>query len=410
MARLRFRLMLGMGAGSGGANFVNSFSNTILPLILESYGFPHFLIGLLAQERSLIGAVVQPAVGAVSDRLRTPLGRRRPFFLLGVPLTAIILAIIATHPPALVMAVAIPFLGLFLALAVDPYNALLVDVATPDERGPLGGIMTATSMAGQIVLLLAAVRLFAHQQPWLFAVIIAGLVIGFGITFLTIREPVEQRQPAARPRWRPTAYVKSVLAEREVAKYAGAMFFFFLGYGASSPFLTQFAVHVLHVSSGTSFVLVLVAVVVTGILAFPMGMLARRAGKLPVLAVGLMAYAVVTLVGSQTRTFGQGLITMIFLGACGAMTGPTIGPLLADMMPRHRAGEFTGLGSLIWSIALPIGAMAAGACIDLTGSYRAVFIFSACMYVVSWMLLRTVRAQAVKPVSVPERLAAAVEV
>src|SRR5947209_300064 len=39
------------------------------------------LIGLLSNERAAVAAVAQPIVGRLSDRTRTPLGKRRPFML-----------------------------------------------------------------------------------------------------------------------------------------------------------------------------------------------------------------------------------------------------------------------------------------------------------------------------------------
>lgn len=383
--------MIGLASASIGANLVNGFSSTILPLLLDAYGLPHVVIGLIAQERSIAGVLVQPLVGAISDRIETPLGRRRPFFLVGVPLTALVLVLVAAAPPMPILVAVIPFLGLSLAVASDPYSALLVDVVRPEDRGPVGGVMAAGTMAGQVLLLLAAFRLYEHNRPWLFAIIIAGLVTGFAITFVSVREPPKPDRPAPGLRWRPIAYVRGVLSEREVAKYVGALFFYFLGYGAASPFITQFAVHVLHVSSGVSFLLVFAAVVATGVVAVPAGLLARRHGKQRVLTLGILASAATALVGSQTQNAAQGLVVMIALGVCGAFPATLVGPLLADLIPPRRAGEFIGLGSVVWSLATPLGAAAAGAFIDATGTYRAVFVVTAVLYFVSSALLRTMR-------------------
>ena len=56
-----------------------------LPLYLRSYGVAHQWIGPLTNERSFAGALVLPVVGRISDRTTMRLGRRRPFFLVGVP-------------------------------------------------------------------------------------------------------------------------------------------------------------------------------------------------------------------------------------------------------------------------------------------------------------------------------------
>src|SRR5690349_19430760 len=68
-----------------GSALVYGMFNTALPLYLKAYGVEQWLIGLLANERAFVGALAQPFVGRLSDRTRSPLGRRRPFFLVGIP-------------------------------------------------------------------------------------------------------------------------------------------------------------------------------------------------------------------------------------------------------------------------------------------------------------------------------------
>ena len=47
--------------------------------------------GIDGQHDSFEGAVIQPMVGSASDRLRTPLGRRRHFMLIFAPLSALLI-------------------------------------------------------------------------------------------------------------------------------------------------------------------------------------------------------------------------------------------------------------------------------------------------------------------------------
>src|SRR5690242_17586882 len=61
-AALSRRTMLLYSVASAGKNMVDAFSNAALPLYLEPYGLPGWLVGLLAQERSGIGGLVQPAI------------------------------------------------------------------------------------------------------------------------------------------------------------------------------------------------------------------------------------------------------------------------------------------------------------------------------------------------------------
>jgi MFS family permease len=67
-----------------GAQGIYALFNQSMPMYLQAYGLDPAWIGLLANERSFVGSLVQPFIGRLSDRTRTPFGRRRPFFLVGV--------------------------------------------------------------------------------------------------------------------------------------------------------------------------------------------------------------------------------------------------------------------------------------------------------------------------------------
>ena len=63
--------------------------------------------------------------------------------------------------------------------------------------------------------------------------------------------------------------------------------------------------------------------------------------------------------------------------------------MLADLVPKNRAGAFMGYANMVWSVAQPLGAFAAGLLIDATQSYRGVFILAAtCMVIAALILTR----------------------
>ncbi len=402
--RLSRRAMAAVGAGSFGLNMVNAFSNAVLPLLLASsaYAFPPVLIGLLAQERSLAGAVLQPVIGALSDRTRSRWGPRKPYFILGALLTSALLGVLALHPPKLLLLCLLPFLGLALAVAADPYSALVADLAPSRERGPLGGVQAACNMAGQVALLVAAAALYVSHPVWLFAAMILGLCGSFALTCL-FAPATTAAQSGTRTRVAPAngeskapltvrvrAYIGTLRGEKTVLAYTAALCAFWLGNGAAVPFVTTFAVRELHASTQQSFLLLLAAVATAGVLAIPAGLLGRRYGKKNVLCAALLAFALTSLVGSAAQTLGQGVLVMVALGAANAAATALIMPLLADVIPAARAGEFCGLGAGVWSLAQPLGAVLAGAAVGLTGTVRPVFIVASVLFLASWVLLRRV--------------------
>jgi MFS family permease len=380
-----------------GASVVYSLFNFAMPQYLDTYKLNPSLIGLLANERSFVGAFIQPIVGRLSDRTRTHLGRRRPYFLAGIPLMCAALLLLAMHPPFWVMLGVMTFAAFFLSVAWDPYIALMADLFPPDQRGRVGGLVGVGSGLGTVILLALAFTLWTQHEYWVFAATVAILLLTWAYTFFTVKEPaspatVEKPAMAANP----VAYVKSLLPYPEAAKYTLAITFFWLGTGGAIPFVTLFGTHALGASVQESFLLPLIATIVNALGAVPAGMLADKYGKKPVMTVSLLMFGIFAYVGSQTHLLWTAMIALAFIGLANAGMAQ-VSPMLADLVPRKRTAEFIGLGSAFFSFAQPLGSVFAGAVVTLaTGlvglsdAYRWTFIFSGTLVLVGAVLLQFV--------------------
>lgn len=131
--------MLRYSAGSVGTGAFYAFNNFVLPPVLKSFGAPDLLIGILSSTRSLEGALIQPTIGALSDRTWTRLGRRRPFIVAAIPLSALFFLLASSASNLLQLAVLIFLFSIFFNTAVDPYAALLPDIAPLHQRGLVSG-------------------------------------------------------------------------------------------------------------------------------------------------------------------------------------------------------------------------------------------------------------------------------
>src|SRR5207249_6046577 len=125
LSRLTNGTLFAYASGSIGTGAFYAFNNFVLPPILKSFGAPDLLIGLLSSTRSIEGAVIQPTVGALSDRVWTRFGRRAPFVLVGIPLSAVFFISAAFVNTLWALALTIVLFSIFFNLAVDPYSALL---------------------------------------------------------------------------------------------------------------------------------------------------------------------------------------------------------------------------------------------------------------------------------------------
>ncbi len=383
-------------ANFGSATFYMLF-NSGMPLYLDTYGLNPALIGLLANERSFVGALVQPVVGRMSDRTRTPLGRRRPFFLVGVPLVALALLLLAIHPPFWIMLGIMTIAAFFLAVAVDPYLALMADLFPLEQRGRVGGLLQMGNALGAITFSVLALALWSSHEFWVFLTVIVLMVLTWGYTFLTVREPPLPAQPEVRPA-RPTAraYVRDLLHYREPAKYTLAMMFFWAGNGGATPYVTLFGKHALGADDSATFLLPIMYIVVTALFAVPAGLLADRIGKKPVLTLGLLIYGVGAIVGSQSPTLLTASVALAFIGLGNACTAVLI-PLMTDMAPPRRCAELVGIFSAATSFTQPLGAACAGLVVDLVShlageatGYRWSFIFAGVVILIGAAILQTV--------------------
>jgi len=178
-------------AGSIGAGAFFAFNNFVLPQLLKAAGAGDLLTGLLSSTRSLEGAVIQPAIGALSDRTRTRLGRRRPFIAAAIPLSAGCFLFAAGQRDIAGLAVGIVLFSIFFNIAADPYVALLADITRRADRSLLSGLANGIQLLSQVAFLLAiSLTVGGGGIPgWSYAAVAALLVLTFGLTVLGVREP-----------------------------------------------------------------------------------------------------------------------------------------------------------------------------------------------------------------------------
>jgi maltose/moltooligosaccharide transporter len=384
-----------------GASVVYGMFNTAMPLYLATYRIPEWLVGLLANERSFVGAFVQPVIGRISDRTRSPLGRRRPFFLVGVPLMAASIMLLSTYPDFWVMLLLMTIGSFFLAVAMDPYIALMSDLFPERHRGRVGGLLGLTTALGIIIFAIMASFLWEDNPTLVFAITVGILVLTFAFTFFTVKEPpAPPRDETPKKRPQPMVYFRELLTHREASKYVGTLALYWLGAGGATPFVTLFGRNALGASDSEVFILPLAFVVTSAIFAVPAGILADRIGKKQVMTAGLLIYGLGAIVGSQSADLMQATIALAIIGIGNAGTSAPLNALLIDLIPRKRAAELVGMGSAVWSFAQPVGSVLAGLVVGLASNFvgesdkfRWSFIFAGVMIVLAAIVLQTVKPE-----------------
>ena len=387
---LSFWRMLLYSAGSVGTGAFYAFNNFVLPSVLKSFGAPDLLIGILSSTRSLEGALIQPTVGALSDRTWTRLGRRRPYIVAAVPLSALFFVAATSAATLVQLAVLIFLFSIFFNMAVDPYAALLPDIAPLHQRGLLSGLATGTQLVSSVLLLvLIALGIGTDAAPaWTYDVVAAILVISFGITVLGVperRERTETAPTVERVPWR--AYVEAILVHRQAVRYLGTLFVYQFGLNAVLPYLVLFITDDIHESEQTGLILSATLLLVMALSAVAFGKLADRIGTRLVLALGWGLLALSALGGVLVTTLQETVGIVLLAGVGNGAATAANWPLLTALIPPEKTGVFAGLKAAAESIAIPLSVVVASELFLPRFGYRGIFAMLAVNIILALVLL-----------------------
>jgi Na+/melibiose symporter-like transporter len=392
MGDLSLATSLFYAAGSIGTGAFYAFNNFVLPPILKALGAPDLLIGLLSSTRSIEGAVIQPTVGALSDRVWTRFGRRKPFLLVGIPLSAAFFVAGAFVDNLLALAVVIFLFSIFFNVAVDPYTALLADIAPFEHRGWLSGLATGVQLASSVAFLVViyfATSEGASVPLWTYVLVAAVLLVSFGVTLLGIHEPHElEAHTQGEPRRVPLrAYLEALAEQRQAVRYLGTLFVYQFGLNAILPYLVLFIVEDIHQTDQVGFALSAMLLVVTAASAVAFGRLADRVGTRRVLAIGWGLLAVSAVAGVVITNLTETIVVVVLAGTGNGAATAVTWPLLTALIPPEKTGVFAGLKAAAESVAIPLSVVVAAEVFLPRFGYRGIFAMLAINIILALVLL-----------------------
>ena len=132
--RLKFWQIWNMSFGFLGIQFGWGLQMANMSAIYEYLGAKPEEIPILWLAAPLTGLIVQPIIGSMSDRTWGPLGRRRPYFLVGAILSSIAL-ILMPNSSALWMAAGLLWiLDASINISMEPFRAFVADLLPEEQR------------------------------------------------------------------------------------------------------------------------------------------------------------------------------------------------------------------------------------------------------------------------------------
>jgi GPH family glycoside/pentoside/hexuronide:cation symporter len=210
-------------------SFVTSVAALPMALFVPAFyadnlGVPLAAVGAAIALSRLLDVVTDPLIGALSDRLHLPLGRRKPWMLFGAPLFLLSLWQIfvpgdsASFTHLLIWS-ALLYLGFTM---IDlPHKAWGAELSSDyDERSRITSWREAIGTAGQVILLAGLVWLAAQgvkdaaeQLRWIGIAIVLGLPVLLAICLASVSE----REPESFPHERRSTLAGLAIVRRNPA-------------------------------------------------------------------------------------------------------------------------------------------------------------------------------------------------
>jgi maltose/moltooligosaccharide transporter len=397
---------LALASASIGAGLVLSLNSNVIPLILDHYAKSAFFnesaffIGIVIGITMLLGIIIPPIIGTISDNTWTRFGRRIIFMIIFVPLTVVMLLILSVIGVQIgggldplnifiLFAFCITLLYIFLNMWNSTYSALLPDLTEPAERGETSGYMQAFNILGTILAFATAAAVWETNHTLTFVIFAVVIIISSSITILTIEEKKSVKPREKEPL---KSIVKDFVKEKEFVKFMITSMFWWFAIGTLQPFFVLFAKNTLGLPESSALIFMGVFTVVLVACAVPAGIFADKIGKKRILSTGVLVAAIGLGIGAFTSN-----ITLIYLAM--GLTGLGFGVIIvlnfaltADLLPKGKEGKFMGLGNIFYAAPQMIAAPLVGFLIStFNNNYQLIFYVTPVSLIIGFVLLQKVR-------------------
>ena len=329
--------------------------HALLPLFMVgTLGMSVALVGLLEGLAEATALILKVFSGVISDWF----GKRKPLAVLGYGLGAVTkpLFALATGPGMIFSARLLDRVGKGIRGA--PRDALVADIAPPEQRGAAFGLRQSLDTVGAFLGPLLAVGLmllWANDFRAVFAVAIIPAALCVALLVLGVQEP---ERPAGAPRVNPIS--------RTNLKRLPRAYWWVVGVGAvftlarfSEAFLVLRAEQV-----GIALALVPLVMVamnaVFSVTAYPFGKLSDRVSHRRLLLAGLAVLVLADVVLAASTHWTGLLLGVALWGVHMGMTQGLLAAMVADTAPADLRGTAYGFFNLMSGLAMLAASVVAG--------------------------------------------------
>ena len=395
-ARMPWKASLLLGGGSFVVGVVSPLYDSYVPPLLERHLGSSSMIGAAMGIDNVLALCLVPVVGVLSDAARTRLGRRVPFLLAALPVTAIALAAIPFADRSGLLALLLAMIAVDVALAVwrAPFLALLAELVPSAHRSKTEGILGVAMCLGAMLVLGGARSLGALGPAFPF-LLGAALVAAVWLVYAAaLREPARREDEAA-----PAVAISPLRSLREAftagegraIRFFAACLFFQMAFQSFSSWFTLHGSERFHTTVANASLGFIAVAVSTLAGSVPAGWLGARFGRRRMSLVGLGGMTLACVALHFVPTLGAAVAVLFIFGLSWSIPTANLVPMALELGTAARAGALAGAFLLVSSAAGVLGPALVGEWFDLTGSRRALFLLLAAFLAGALALLATLQ-------------------
>lgn len=335
--------------------------NPNFPSSLTGFGLSAATAGLILTLGNLIGLIVNPIVGILSDSTHTRFGRRKPWYTIPSPLLLLTLCLIPFLADSSSLTVFLLNLGVFLfALAImrGPATVLLYDITPSKFRGMAAALSGIAGGTAGIVGAIAAAALFGIRPALPFWVVSGAVGAAILSAAVYVREPATQPSAESDATVSPRkmlGMLKSLPREHLISTALLILntFFTYIAFGQMQSFTSSYGVSALGLSAGNSSLVYATGGAAFILFSFPASAIATKwLKRKSTQMLGILLFIPISLLVFFFANSVSIWILMALLGAAWALVMVTQEPMMLDSAPSDA---MLGTYSAILQVARTLG-------------------------------------------------------
>lgn len=399
--KLNYKKTFILGFGFLSIMLCATLYDAFIPVFLRKFIDKNWLIGFLMTIDNYVSLFLQPLVGRLSDRTNTKFGKRMPYILIGMPLSALMVSLIPNHWSFISLVFIIVLYNLIMAAYRSPTVALMPDITPSQHQSKANGVINFMGGIGAAIALFVGSSLYDVNPEYPFYMAAAILLFSMAVLFFKIKEKRDALEYEASDSdsahtgiktfiKNPGQIFSAVKSMKYVLLLLCSTFFLYSAFNSVSSFFTLFSIDYLHISGSIAIGKFAYLAALMVIFALPAGFIGAKLGKKKTITIGIVIMILVF--GSINFTKDINVIGYLFIpaGIAWALVMINTYPFVVSMTDAKNVGAYTGLYYLFSSLAAIASPPLIGFLIDTVG-YSVLFKYSVAGFILALVFILFVR-------------------